>query len=404
LSVPRRLPPGSTLGILGGGQLGRMTAIAARRLGYRTVVLDPDPRSPGAQVADAHVAGRLEGGQAMKALAAAADVATYEFENIDADAVEALEALVPVHPSSAVLRVCQHRIREKTTVAALGAPVPAFRAVATRADLDDALGTLPFPLVMKTATGGYDGKGQAVVETPEEAVRAFGALRAQAETLIVERKVDLDRELSVICARDQDGRLVTYPAAENRHRNGILDVTTAPAPVEPAVARRADEIARSIVEGLRLVGVLAVEMFVSRDGEVLVNELAPRPHNSGHHTVEAAATSQFEQLVRILAGLPLGDTRIARPAAMANLLGDLWAEDGTPPDFSRMLGVPGVRLHLYGKAEARRGRKMGHLTAVADSLDEALARVLQARGDTMARQGDDAENSGGGIRNGGTLY
>lgn len=383
--MARPLAPGGTLGILGGGQLGRMTAIAARRLGYRTLVLDPDPRSPGAQVADGHLAGSLEDPDAMRDLARDADVATYEFENINAEAVEALEGLIPVYPSSAVLRVSQHRIREKTTVARLGAPVPDFRAVETEEDLDAALAALPFPLVMKTATGGYDGKGQAVVRDREEAARAFADLIARAGTLIVERQVDLAVELSVICARDQDGNLVTYPPAQNRHRHGILDVTTTPASVDERIGRRADTIARAIAEGLHLTGVLAVEMFVSRTGEVLVNELAPRPHNSGHHTIEAAATSQFEQLVRIMAGLPLGDTRLIRPAAMANLLGDLWGEAGGMPDFSRMLAVPGVRLHLYGKAEPRPGRKMGHLTVVSPTAEEALARVLEARGDGVDR-------------------
>ncbi len=375
------LPVGSTIGILGGGQLGRMTAMAARRLGYRTVVLDPDPAGPGAQVADRHIAGRLDDAGAMRALADIADVVTYEFENVDADAVAALESLVPVHPSSAVLRVSQHRIREKTTVVGLGAPVPPFRAASSTDELEDALSALPFPLVMKTATGGYDGKGQAVVRDREGAFSAFHRLKAGTDTLIVERQVDLAMEISVICARDVNGNVALYPPAENRHRRGILDVSTAPAPVCARVAGRAAAIAETLAQGLQLVGVLAVEMFVDRDGEVLVNELAPRPHNSGHHTIEAAAVSQFEQLVRILAGLPLGDTRIARPAAMANLLGDLWGPEGAPPDFARMLAVPGVRLHLYGKEQPRPGRKMGHLTVVADTVDEAIARVLRARGD-----------------------
>jgi 5-(carboxyamino)imidazole ribonucleotide synthase len=378
--MDRPLPPGRTIGILGGGQLGRMTAIAARRIGYRTVVLDPDPASPGAQVSDGHVVGSLEDAAAMQALAREADVVTYEFENVSAEAVEALEAWVPVHPSSSILRVSQHRIREKTAVSRFGAPVPAFRAVTSLPELDEALGALVFPLVMKTATGGYDGKGQAVVRNKAEAHSAFSRLMQAADTLIIEQQVDLACELSVICARDTDGMLATYPASQNRHRDGILDVTTAPAAVDPRVSQRADAIARSIAAGLELVGLLAVEMFVDRSGEVLVNEVAPRPHNSGHHTIEAAATSQFEQLVRILAGLPLGDTRIARPAAMANLLGDLWRADGAPPDFARMLAVPGVRLHLYGKGEARPGRKMGHVTALGDSVDEALSLVLEARG------------------------
>jgi 5-(carboxyamino)imidazole ribonucleotide synthase len=218
-----------------------------------------------------------------------------------------------------------------------------------------------------------------VATTLAEAEAAFARLRPLAEVLIVEQFVDLALELSVIVARDQNGRTVTYPPAQNRHRQGILDVSTAPAAVDEATRRQADDIARTVAAGLGLVGVLAVEMFVTHDGTVLVNELAPRPHNSGHHTIEAAATSQFEQLVRVLAGLPLGDTAMARPAAMANLLGDLWGPAGQPPDVAAMLAVPGVHLHWYGKAEARPGRKMGHLTVVADTAEDAVDRVLAAR-------------------------
>lgn len=380
MSARPPLPLGSPIGILGGGQLGQMTAIAARRLGYRTVVLDPDPASPGAQVADQLVQGRLDDPATIEALAQHAAVVTYEFENVDADAVAALERRVPVHPSSQLLRTSQHRIREKTAIQRLGGDVPPFRAVSSAADLEEALHALHLPLVVKTATGGYDGKGQAVVATADEARSACERLLAVSDTVIIEEQVDLALELSVICARDEVGHIATYPAAENRHVGGILDVTSAPARVSPEVARRADDVARQLAEGLGLVGVLAVEMFVDHEGRVLVNEMAPRPHNSGHHTLEACATSQFEQLVRILAGLPLGDTTLARPAAMANLLGDWWGPDGLLP-VARMLAVPGVVLHLYGKAAARPGRKMGHLTAVADTPEEAVARVLTARGE-----------------------
>ncbi len=380
MSLGDPLPLGSTIGILGGGQLGQMTAIAARRLGYRTAVLDPDPTSPGAQVADELIQGSLSDGAAIETLAQHAQVVTYEFENVSADAVAALERRVPVHPSSQLLRTSQHRIREKTAIQRLGGDVPPFCAVSSAADLEAALGVLHLPLVLKTATGGYDGKGQAVAATRAEARAACAELLAVSDTLIAEEQVDLALELSVICARDQQGRIATYPAAENRHVGGILDVTSAPARVSPAVAQQADAVARQLAVGLDLVGVLAVEMFVDQQGRVLVNEMAPRPHNSGHHTLEACATSQFEQLVRIVTGLPLGDTTMARPAAMANLLGDWWSPDGQLP-VARMLAVPGVVLHLYGKASARPGRKMGHLTAVASTTEEAVARVLAARGE-----------------------
>ncbi len=373
------LPLGSAIGILGGGQLGQMTAIAARRLGYRTVVLDPDPASPGAQVADQLVQGRLDDPAAIETLAQHTAVVTYEFENVDADAVAALERRVPVHPSSQLLRTSQHRIREKLAIRQLGGDVPPFRAVSSLANLEAALHALHLPLVVKTATGGYDGKGQAVVATASEARSACERLLAVSDTLIIEEQVDLALELSVICARDEAGHITTYPAAENRHVGGILDVSSTPARVSAAVAHRADQVARQLAEGLGLVGLLAVEMFVDQQGHVLVNEMAPRPHNSGHHTLEACATSQFEQLVRILARLPLGDTTLVRPAAMANLLGDWWSPDGELP-VARMLAVPGVVLHLYGKAAARPGRKMGHLTALAHTTEEAVERVLTARG------------------------
>lgn len=377
----RPLALGSAIGILGGGQLGQMTAVAARRLGYRTVVLDPDPASPAAQVADQLIQGSLEDRASIEAMAQHAAVVTYEFENIAADAVAALAERVPVHPSSDILRTSQHRIREKTAIERLGGQVPPFAAVGSPADLEAALSSLRLPVVIKTATGGYDGKGQAVARTAAEARAAAGRLLKVCDTLIVEEQVDLALELSVICARDLKGRLATYPAAENRHVHGILDVSSTPARASGAVLGRADAVARQVATGLGLVGVMAVEMFVDQQGRVLVNEIAPRPHNSGHHTIEASATSQFEQLVRIVAGLPLGDTRVARPAAMANLLGDWWSPDGTPPDRARMLAVPGVSLHLYGKAAARPGRKMGHLTAVGDTVEDAVARVLKARGD-----------------------
>ncbi len=377
----RPLPLGSAIGILGGGQLGQMTAVAARRLGYRSVVLDPDPASPAAQVADQLIQGSLEDRASIEAMAQHAAVVTYEFENVSADAVAALAERVPVHPSSDILKTSQHRLREKAAVVRLGGQVPPFAAVGSPADLEAALSSLRLPVVIKTATGGYDGKGQAVARTAAEARAAVVQLLQVCDTLIAEEQVDLALELSVICARDQQGRLATYPAAENRHVHGILDVSSTPARASGAVLGRADAVARQVATGLGLVGVMAVEMFVDQQGRVLVNEIAPRPHNSGHHTIEASATSQFEQLVRMVAGLPLGDTRVARPAAMANLLGDWWGPDGTPPDVARMLAVPGVSLHLYGKAAARPGRKMGHLTAVGDTVEDAVARVLKARGD-----------------------
>lgn len=372
------LPPGSRIGIIGGGQLGRMLALEARRMGYRTAVLDPDPYGPAAQVADRHLEGDLADQSAAAALASEVDVLTYEFENVAPAAVAAAEALCPVRPGGAVLRVAQHRVREKEAVSALGCAVPAFAAVRGPADLPAALARTGLPAVLKTATSGYDGKGQAVVRTPAEAEAARAALARAAGTLILEARIDFERELSVICARSADGRTACFPPAENRHRHGILDLTLAPATLPAPVAAAARQIATTIATGLGVIGLIAVELFLCRDGRLLVNELAPRPHNSGHHTLEACPTSQFEQLLRALCDLPLGATTPCAPVAMANLLGDLWP-DGGQPDFAAALEVPGVRLHLYGKDAARPGRKMGHLTALGETPEAAAERVLEAR-------------------------
>ncbi len=373
------LLPGSRVGIIGGGQLGRMLALEARRLGYFTCVLDPDPRAPAAQVADLHLAGGLADPVAAAALARGVDVVTYEFENVDPNAVAAAETARAVHPSGAVLRIAQHRLREKEAVIGLGIPVTPFAAVRSASDLGAAIERVGLPAVLKTAASGYDGKGQAVVRRWADAEAACAALLSRCDTLIVEGLVDFELELSVVCARAADGTTACYAPGENRHSGGILDLTVAPARVPSVVAARAQDIAAVIATGLGVIGLLAVEMFLTRDGRLLVNELAPRPHNSGHHTLDACPTSQFEQLLRAICGLPLGATDLYAPAAMANLLGDLWSGVGQP-DFPRALAVPGVRLHLYGKAEARPGRKMGHLCVVAGTAEEASERVLQARG------------------------
>ncbi|MCY0885521.1 MAG: 5-(carboxyamino)imidazole ribonucleotide synthase [Firmicutes bacterium] len=372
------LPAGSTIGIIGGGQLGRLTALEARRLGYRTCVWDPQPGSPAAQVADAQIVAAFGDPDAAEALARRVQVATYEFENVPAGTVEQLEARIPVYPGSRMLRITQHRLREKETLSRWGFPVPRFAAVRTLPDLHAALARVPLPVVLKTATGGYDGKGQAVAHTAAEAEAAYRRLIARSDALIVEEFLDLALELSVICARDRRGQTAWFPPAENRHREGILDLSAVPARVDAAVASQARELALGIIRQLELVGVLAVEMFLTRAGRLLVNELAPRPHNSGHYTLDACATSQFEQLVRAVTGLPLGSPVLYAPAAMANLLGDLWPPAGQP-DFGPVLAVPGVRLYLYGKDEARPGRKMGHLTCVAGPVETAVERVLSAR-------------------------
>ena len=372
------LPLGSTIGIMGGGQLGRMVALEARRLGYRTCVLDPDPRSPGGQVADSSVVGSLSDPEAARELARRVHVVTYETENVHLRAALAAEELVPLYPGSTVLQITQDRIREKAFLKRLGLPVPTFSPIRSMEDLAGALHCMPLPLVMKTSAGGYDGKGQAIVHTSQEAEAAFVRLAALCDTLILEELVDVTMELSVICARGVDGQIVCYPASENRHTNGILDVTLVPARLSPAISSEARAYAVEIVRELGMVGLLAVEMFLARGERLIINEMAPRPHNSGHYTLDACATSQFEQLVRAITRLPLGTTEVHVPAVMVNLLGDLWAGPCLP-SVPHALAVPGVRLYLYGKSTALPGRKMGHLCCVADSLDVALERALAAR-------------------------
>ncbi|HEX2164959.1 MAG TPA: 5-(carboxyamino)imidazole ribonucleotide synthase [Thermoanaerobaculia bacterium] len=370
------LLPGATIGVLGSGQLGRMLALAARRMGYRVHVFSPERGSPAGEVADHEHAAPYEHLAAVDHFAAKVDAVTFEFENVPAATAETVAARVPVRPAPAVLHVCQQRLREKGFLAERGFPVTPFRAARSEEELAAALAALGTPAVAKTAGWGYDGKGQVRIEGPGEAAEAWR--RLATDEAIVEAFVDFEREVSVVVARGADGTVADFPLFANDHARHVLDVTVAPAPVPPEVAREASEIARGVARALDLVGVLCVEMFLATDGRLLVNELAPRPHNSGHLTIEAAATSQFEQQLRAVCGLPLGSPALVAPAAaMANLLGDLW--DGGEPDWPAALAVPGVALHLYGKRQARPGRKMGHLTAVAATADDARAAVLAAR-------------------------
>jgi 5-(carboxyamino)imidazole ribonucleotide synthase len=378
LTPPQLLPPGSTLGVLGSGQLGRMFAIAARRMGYRVHTLSPDTDTPTGQVADREITAAYDDLDAVRAFAREVDVVTFEFENVSSAATEAAAHFAPVRPAGSVLHTTQNRLREKAFLAAAGLPVAPFAPVRSLADLEAALAVIcagGTPAVLKTAGWGYDGKGQVKISAPEEAAAAWETIGAQEA--ILEAFVDFDRELSVVAARGLDGSFVHYGTIENRHRNHILDVSTAPAVVPPVVERDAVTIARAVLEGLDVVGVLAVEMFLTRDFRLLVNELAPRPHNSGHLTFDACVTSQFEQQLRAICGLPLGSTELLRPAAMANLLGDLWSQG--EPDWAAACRDPDVKLHLYGKAAARPGRKMGHLTALATTAEAAMRKVVKAR-------------------------
>jgi 5-(carboxyamino)imidazole ribonucleotide synthase len=366
--------PGRTVGILGGGQLGRMFAIAARRMGYRVHALDPTPDGPTGQVADVEVVAAYDDLDAARRFAAGVDVVTFEFENIPAETLRVIAETRPVHPAPEVLHVCRHRLREKDFLSRRGFPVTAYRAVDGAAPLAQALAELGTPAVLKTADFGYDGKGQVRIDRAVDHEAAWS--RMGRPLGVLEAFVPFTQEISVICARAQTGEVCCYGPVTNVHSRHILDVTTAPADLPPALAHEALELARAITEALGVVGLLAVEMFVVGE-RVLVNELAPRPHNSGHYSFDACLTSQFEQQLRAVCGLPLGDVRLLRPAAMANLLGDLW--QGGEPNWTAALAYPDVKLHLYGKHTARPGRKMGHLTALADTPAAAWARVLAAR-------------------------
>ncbi len=346
--------PGATIGILGGGQLGRMTALAAARLGYRTHVFSPEHDAPAAQVTAVSTVAAYDDEEALAAFADDVDVATFEFENVPDTAAEMLASLKPTRPAPRILHICQQRLREKDFLASIGVPVARYRAVPSAGELGDAVRAIGAPCILKGAQFGYDGKGQARIAAAADLADAWK--RMGATLGILEAEVEFALEASVIIARGIDGKTALYPPVENRHRNHILDETIAPARLSESTARRAEEIAEHIAAELQLVGLLAVEMFVTKDGGILVNELAPRPHNSGHWTIDACATSQFEQFVRAVCGLPLGSTAHHSEAVMKNLIGD---EANRWPDI---LAEPEARLHLYGKAEARPGRKMGHVT------------------------------------------
>ncbi|MGD9647431.1 MAG: 5-(carboxyamino)imidazole ribonucleotide synthase [Pirellulales bacterium] len=367
--------PGAALGVLGSGQLGRMFAIAARRMGYRVHTLSPDDDTPTGQVADQEIKASYLDLDAVRNFARGVSVVTFEFENVPAATADAAAEFAPVRPAGRVLHVTQHRLREKTFLREGGFPVAPFAAVRSLAELNAALERLGTPAILKTAGWGYDGKGQARVENEASAAAAWQELAT--DEAVLEGFIDFAAEASVVAARGHDGSFVAYPLVANHHERHILDTTHAPADWPPGLEQQAHEIARGVLESLDVVGVLCVEFFVTRDGRLLVNELAPRPHNSGHFSFDACVTSQFEQQLRAICRLPLGSTELLRPAAMANLLGDLWS-DGEP-NWGAALAMPDVKLHLYGKATARPGRKMGHLTALADSAAEALRKVLAAR-------------------------
>ncbi len=373
--------PGSIIGVLGGGQLGRMFAMAARRLGYRVHTLAPEHDTPTGQIADVEVIASYDDVDRIREFARAVDVVTFEFENVSAVAAAAAEEEAIVRPSGRALEITQHRLREKTFLRERGLPVTPFAAIRSDADLTTAAREVGLPAVIKTAAFGYDGKGQAAVRTEADLALAWESIgRHEA---ILEAFIDLACEISVVAARGVDGSVEAFVPFENVHRHHILDVSTAPAAVPAAIARRAIEVAEAVLESLDYIGLLCIEFFVATDGRLMINELAPRPHNSGHLTVEACRTSQFEQQLRAICGLPLGSPELIQPAAMVNLLGDLWTD--SEPRWEAALAMPDVKLHLYGKATPRPGRKMGHITALAATVEGARARALAARSALIMR-------------------
>jgi 5-(carboxyamino)imidazole ribonucleotide synthase len=367
--------PGATIGLMGSGQLGRMFAIAARRMGYRVEVFSPEKDTPAGQFADREVTATYENESAVREFAIGLDLLTFEFENIPRQTIEWCAAECEVRPAGSILHTAQNRLREKDFLSGASIPVAPYRAVRSAVDLANAMKEIKAPAILKSAAFGYDGKGQRLIEQTDRLEEIWA--ERPGEELILERAIEFDKEVSVLVARGPTAELAAFPVCENIHRNHILDITVVPARVSTAVEKSAADLATAVAEKMALIGLLAVEMFLQSDGTLLVNELAPRPHNSGHWTIEGCMTSQFEQHVRAVCGLPLGSTTILRPSAMANLLGDVWS-DGEP-NWAAALGIEGVHLHLYGKHQPRPRRKMGHLTALGDTAEAAIEAVSKAR-------------------------
>jgi 5-(carboxyamino)imidazole ribonucleotide synthase len=372
------LSPGSWLGCLGGGQLGRMFVHAAQAMGYKVLVLDPDANGPAAQAADDIIVAQYDDPIAVAEFAKRVSAATTEFENVPAASLELIAKTIPTRPNAAAVRIAQDRRKEKRFFSESGLPVGNFAVIESDAEIESAASTL-FPGILKTATLGYDGKGQARVASKDDALAAFASMKRVP--CMLEALVAFDMEISVLVARGADGDVRVWPVQENEHRSGILDVTMVPARIDASVSERAQALAKQLVAALDYVGVLCVEMFVTKSGELLLNEIAPRPHNSGHYTIEACVASQFEQQARILASALLGDTSLVQPAVMVNVLGDVWfdAANEMQPAWNDILAIPGAHLHLYGKSEPRRARKMGHVTCTAPTLDEALANAKRVK-------------------------
>ncbi|MFV0337709.1 MAG: 5-(carboxyamino)imidazole ribonucleotide synthase [Chthoniobacterales bacterium] len=369
------VPPGGVLGILGGGQLGRMLASAARQAGCGVIILDPQADCPASDLADRQIVASYDDLEALEILATQADVLTFEFENVDSAPLRSIQEKIPIRPLPEVLNVCQHREREKLFLRSAKVPCADFRIISQLSDLEKAIQEIGIPCVLKTAAFGYDGRGQVKINEASEAKSAWEALEKQR--CVLEAWVPYLKEFSILCARGIDGDCKSFPAAENHHSEHILDISKVPADLPTASMQAAETYAKKIAEKLDVIGLIAIEFFLLKSGKVLVNELAPRPHNSAHYTQDACRTSQFEQQLRAVCGWPLGDTTLTQPVIMQNLLGDLWQND--IPDWKSLLAIPQLSLHLYGKKEARPGRKMGHLNITAATTEEALAHARKVR-------------------------
>jgi len=368
------------IGVLGGGQLGRMLALEARRMGLRVLQWTGGDASGAARLADQALTESFDCDETLENFITQSDVVTVEFENIPKELLQKVSGRLPLMPSVRPVSICQNRELEKNFLAENGIPTAQFRIVDDAESLKSALGEITGDVILKTVESGYDGKGQMLVpdnadrSSAEEIWNSFGDTRA-----IVEERINLSAELSVMVVRAQTGEITTYDPAENQHKNHILDVSIVPARMPESLLKEAQDIASKVAESLDYVGIMGVEFFLNETGDLLVNEMAPRPHNSGHHTLDACESSQFEQQARVICGLPLGSTNLLRPAVMVNLLGDLWVDATTPPDWTPVLTTPGAKLHLYGKLHAKPGRKMGHITILGDTIEQALSRANKCR-------------------------
>lgn len=368
------------IGVLGGGQLGRMLALEARRMGYRVVQWTGGDMSGAERLADHAITEPFDSESALEEFTQIADVVTVEFENIPSNLVEIIANTMPVMPATSAVSICQNREQEKNFLRKNNIPTTEFVVVNNANSLQTAMEEIPGDVIIKTVTDGYDGKGQMLVRDNSERANAHDIWADFDNNLaIVEKRIDLAAELSVMCVRGQDGETIAYDPAENQHRNHILDISIIPARLPNELLEKAKNIAKQVTQALGYVGVIGVEFFVDQSGELLVNEMAPRPHNSGHHTLDACATSQFEQQLRAICKLPLGSTRLTQPAVMLNLLGDVWKNPTTPPDWTLIHKTPGAKLHLYGKSHAKAGRKMGHVTFTAETIEEALSQANVCR-------------------------